>query len=244
MTSSPESASRVVYESWHHAVALDAKEADRPWHEILFKHLTPPDLAGRRVLEIGCGRGELACHIAALANGPKRFYAADFAQSAVDLGRKRARTRSLAGLSWLVASMQQIAALNDAFDTIISCETIEHVPRPQSAMVELHRVLKPGGRLFLTTPNYLGPMGAYPAYERVHGRRYTEGGQPICHLTSLPRTLMWIRRAGLHIRTVDAVGHYVPWPGRQPARLRRLESWSPLRWFALHSLVVAEKPLD
>ena len=73
---------------------------------------------------------------------------------------------------------------------------------------------------------------------------YTEGGQPICHLTSLPRTLMWMRRAGLRIRTVDAVGHYVPWPGRQPARLRRLESWSPLRWFALHSLVVAEKSLD
>ena len=243
MMSSPESLSRSVYESWHNAVASDAKEADRPWHEILFKHLTPRDLSGRCVLEIGCGRGELACHLAGDVNSPSRLYAADFAQSAVGLGRQRARTRSLSGVSWLVASMQHIAAKDDAFDTIISCETIEHVPHPQSAMAELHRVLKPGGRLFLTTPNYLGPLGAYRAYLRVRGRRYTEGGQPICHLTSLPRTMLWMRRAGLRVRTVDGVGHYLPWPGREPARLRRLESVSPLRWFALHSLVVAEKPL-
>jgi hypothetical protein len=103
-------------------------------------------------------------------------------------------------------------------------------------------VLKPGGRLFLTTPNYLGPMGAYRAYLRIRGRRYTEGGQPICHLTMLPRTLRWMRDAGLRVSRVDAIGHYLPWPGAPPRALSWMDSMRPLHWFALHSLVVAEKP--
>ena len=148
----------------------------------------------------------------------------------------------MTGVSWLVASMQQIPVHDAAFDTIISCETIEHVPHPQQAIHELRRVLRPGGRLFLTTPNYLGPFGAYRGYLRARGRRYTEGGQPICHFTTLPRTLVWLRRAGFCLRTVDADGHYVLWPGTEPFRVPWVERQRFLRWFALHSIVVAERP--
>jgi cyclopropane fatty-acyl-phospholipid synthase-like methyltransferase len=240
--SSPESTSRAVYESWHERVAADDKEADRPWHELLFKHLEVGDIAGRRVLEIGCGRGELACRLAMMTAGPRRLIAADFAESAVHLGQKRAAARSVSHVSWLVASMQEIPMADASFDTIISCETIEHVPEPRQAVEELKRVLTPGGRLFLTTPNYLGPFGAYRGYLRARGRRYDEGGQPICHLTTLPRTVSWMHRAGLRIQTVDAVGHYLLWPGRAPLEVPRLDRIRPLRWFALHSLVVAERP--
>src|SRR5262249_27760351 len=87
-------------------------------------------------------------------------------------------------------------------DTVISCETIEHVPDPSRAVAELAQVLKPGGRLFLTTPNYFGPFGLYRAYLRLRRRRFTEVGQPINQLTLLPRTLRWIRRAGLIAKEV------------------------------------------
>jgi SAM-dependent methyltransferase len=141
-----------------------------------------------------------------------------------------------------VASIQDIPLPDSTFDTVISCETIEHVVEPIKALREVRRVLRPGGRLLLTTPNYLGPMGLYRGYLRARGRRYTEGGQPICHFTSLPRTMTWLRRAGLRVCEVDAVGHYLPWPGRTPLALPGLDSVRLLRWFALHSLVVAEKP--
>ena len=39
------------------------------------------------------------------------------------------------------------------------------------AVKELMRVLRPGGRLFLTTPNYLSMIGLYRAYCRVRGKR-------------------------------------------------------------------------
>ena len=86
-------------------------------------------------------------------------------------------------------------------------------------------------------------MGLYRAYLRVRGRPYTEVGQPINHLTMLPLTLGWVRRAGLRIRTHDGIGHYLPFPGRAPIELRRLDRRRRLmHWFALHSLIVAEKP--
>jgi SAM-dependent methyltransferase len=43
---------------------------------------------------------------------------------------------------------------SESFDTILSFEVMEHVRDPRSVIREMHRVLKPGGRLFLTTCNY------------------------------------------------------------------------------------------
>jgi ubiquinone/menaquinone biosynthesis C-methylase UbiE len=49
---------------------------------------------------------------------------------------------------------------------VVSCETIEHVPDVGSAVREMHRVTRPGGKLFLTTPNYANLTGLYDLYSR------------------------------------------------------------------------------
>jgi len=234
--------SRAVYESWHERVQRDAATADRPWHDLVFEHLSPSHLDGKDVLEIGCGRGELACELVTGDAPPARLIAADFAHAAVRLGRARAASREVAGVTWMVADVQHIGLPDASVDTVISCETIEHLPDPMQALREFYRVLRPGGWLILTTPNYFGPFGLYRAYLRLCGRRYTEGDQPICRLTMLPRTLFWVWRSGLRVRTAAATGQYLLAPGRvpwEPGVLKRL-NW--LLWpFGLHSLVVAEK---
>ena len=234
--------SRRAYDVWHDRLEVD-RDVDTPWHRLLFAHLDGArDLADRRVLEIACGRGGLACHLARSAHRPASLVAADFSPAAVAKGRSHALATGLHGLQWSVSDLHACGVQSGSFDTVISCESIEHLDRPRQACDEFARILKPGGRLYLTTPNYLGPLGLYRGYARVKGTPYTEDGQPINRFMLLPRTCAWIRRAGLHINTVDAIGHYLPWPGRPLQGVSWLDSWRPLRWFALHSLVVAEKP--
>lgn len=233
---------RAAYDTWHGYHDVD-RDADAPWHDLLFAHLdVSRDLDGRRVLEIACGRGGLACRLASDAHRPRHLLAADFSTTAVAKGRLHAQQRGVPGLQWSVSDLHAFPLGDRTFDTVISCESIEHLERPRLACREFARVLKSGGRAYVTTPNYLGPLGLYRAYARLRGRPYTEGGQPINRFMLLPKTALWLRRAGLRIVAVDAIGHYLPWPGRPWQRLSSLDGVPILRWFALHSIVVAEKP--
>jgi 2-polyprenyl-3-methyl-5-hydroxy-6-metoxy-1,4-benzoquinol methylase len=238
MSDEPSSAS---YDAWHASIGVN-EGADDPWYQLVRRQFdVARDIAGRRVLEIGSGRGGFACWLATQPHPPAEIVAVDYSGVAVEKGRAYAAAAGIAGIIWQTGDIQAIAHNDASFDTVISCETIEHVPNPRQAVSELARVLKPSGRLFLTTPNYLGPMGLYRAYLRLRGRRFTEVGQPINQLTLLPRTLLWVRRAGLRLEAVRGEGHYFPAPGSPPRRLRWLDH-DALKWLALHVVVVASKP--
>jgi SAM-dependent methyltransferase len=231
---------RAAYDVWHANHHVD-REVDTPWHRLLFAHLDlPRDVTGRRVLEIACGRGGLACRLA--AHEPEHFFAADFSITALAKGREFADSFGFHRIRWSVSDLHALPMQDATIDTVISCESIEHLEQPRKACREFARVLRPGGRLYLTTPNYLGLLGLYRGYVRLRGRPFTEGGQPINRFMLLPLTCAWIRRSGLRVLAVDAVGHYLPWPGRPPRRYARLESMRSFRWLAHHSLIVAEKP--
>jgi len=236
--------SELAYERWHSPMPVD-DETDTPWHCLVKGHLVPTvDLENKRVLEIGCGRGGFACWLAVQLERPAEIVASDFVQTAIDKGRSFAVERGISGITWQINDIQAIPYSDESFDTIISCETIEHVPQPRRAIAELARVLKPGGRMFLTTPNYLGSLGLYRIYLWLAGRVFVEEGQPINNFMLLPRTVTWVREAGMHISTIDAVGHYLPFPGRPPLRFRGVDRPRRLmKWFALHTLIVAEKGL-
>lgn len=231
---------REAYDRWHDAFSTDP-DANAPWYRLVKSHLQSQGLEGSRILEIGCGRGDFACWLAEEVGMTADIWTADFSVTAVRKARSFAESQRLHG-RWLVMDIQNIAAPAATFDTIFCCESVEHVPSPPRALAELVRVLKPGGQLFLTTPNYSGLMGLYRGYLRLAGRPYTEVGQPINNFTLLPRTLRWIRATGLKINAIDAIGHYLPFPGRPPIEMGFLDNprWL-MRWTGLHSLVVAQK---
>jgi SAM-dependent methyltransferase len=52
----------------------------------------------------------------------------------------------------VIASADSIPAPDASFDCLICTEVLEHCPDPRAVLGEIHRVLKPGGRAFLTTP--------------------------------------------------------------------------------------------
>lgn len=228
------------YDRWHARVA-DTAALDTPWHRLVQESMVVSrELDACRVLEIACGRGEFAEWCAAHGR-PSLFLAADFSMTAVRLARTRVLTSAqpASRVRFIQADAQAIALPDDSMDTVICCETIEHVPDPRAAVRELARVLRPGGRLFLTTPNYLGPIGAYRGYMRLTGRRFTEEGQPINNFLLAPLVRRWVRAAGLRVVRAASSGHYLPFPGRPPLLLIDRSRW--LSPFGLHALTVADK---
>ncbi|MGE5620909.1 MAG: class I SAM-dependent methyltransferase [Sphingomonadaceae bacterium] len=101
-----------------------------------------------RVLELGCGGGELLARLerrARLAVG-------------VDLSPEGLRLARLGGrASVLGARVESLPFRAGSFDAIVAQHLIEHLHYPLEAMREWHRVLRPGGVLALVTPNAAHP---------------------------------------------------------------------------------------
>ena len=52
-----------------------------------------------------------------------------------------------------ICSLDKISKPNGSYDAIINTQVLEHVECPQKVINEFYRILKPGGKLFLTTPH-------------------------------------------------------------------------------------------
>ena len=244
MITAIDSASRESYDDWHARHPVDV-EADAPWHRMIRAELDPVrDLAGKRVLDIGCGRGGFATWLAKRQAAPREVVGCDFSPVAVGMAERFAAASGVRNTRWEVADIQRLEQFADGeFDTVFSCETIEHVPDPPLAVRQLARVLKPGGRLFLTTPNYFSTIGLYRAYCWVRGKPFDEGGQPICQVNMAFQTRRWATQAGLRVVRTAGSGQYLPFPGRPPIRLGFMEHpHFVMKWLGLHSLIVAVKP--
>ena len=226
---------REQYDRWHRSLAR-APSHFAPWHDLVRDAIDPArELRDKRVLELACGRGEFARWLS--AQQPRLMIAADFSRGALEIARDRIGSGCT---HLLTADAQRVGVRSESFRTVISCETLEHLSEPHRALAEFARVLEPGGRLYLTTPNYLGPMGLYRGYLRLTNRRYSEEGQRINRFLTFPVVRRWLRRAGFRVIGTRATGHYLPWPRRAPVLLRLSHPW--LQPFALHTLFIAEKP--
>lgn len=115
---------------------------------------------GLRVLDAGCGRGEV---LLACAKRGARVAGVDFSAAAVEITRE-----TLADYPDADVRQGDVTALpwpDDSFDRIQNSDVIEHLDPPQTvpALREFRRVLKPGGYLLLhTAPNRLFKEVAWP----------------------------------------------------------------------------------
>jgi len=142
----------------------------RFWHggkltmidQLIRPHLKP----GSRLLEIGCGAGNLLLQASVRGSYP---VALDLAMQALTFVRSRLRearsgSEAPSDFSCLQSIGEYLPLASNSFDCILLSEVIEHLEVPQISIREATRVLRPGGRLLVTTPNY---RSLWPIMERA-----------------------------------------------------------------------------
>jgi len=113
---------------------------------------------GGRVLDAGCGGGGMPLSLAEEAD---RVVGIDLAPRFRDAGRRLASERGLANLHFAQADGQALPFADASFDLVFSHAVIEHVADAARYLRELARVLRPGGRMYLSTAPYLSFAGAH-----------------------------------------------------------------------------------
>lgn len=116
------------------------------------------------VLELGCGGGELLRRV---GDSVRLGVGVDISLNGLNVARA-------AGLARLVAARAETLPFVDGvFDAVLAQHLIEHLDSPSRALAEWRRVLRPGGRLLLVTPN-----AAYPDpgifHDPTHVTLFTE----------------------------------------------------------------------
>lgn len=107
-------------------------------------------LAGARALDVGCGGGLLS---EALARAGAVVTAIDLAPAVLEVARLHLLESGLQ-VDYRASSVEDLAAQSPgAFDVVTCMEMLEHVPDPRSVVEACARLLRPGGRLFVSTLN-------------------------------------------------------------------------------------------
>ncbi len=130
-----------------------------------------PAVRGLRVLDAGCGHGY---YFMGLALDGAQVTGVDLSADDVDKGFRMARLLGLgegsvgpARACYLAGSLTELPFADGSFDLVICNSVIEHIPEDGRALAEMRRVLRPGGRLFLTVdcderPLALGALSRLP----------------------------------------------------------------------------------
>jgi len=144
-------------------ITSESDPSDSPLHQRLLKAyiLVEPLVAGE-VLEAGCGEGR---GVNLLINRSSNFTALDKIEEAlVTLRRKYPQGEFIRADFPPFSSMP-----SNRFDCIVSFQVIEHIEEDEFFLRELYRMLKPGGKAFLSTPNRPLSLSRNP----WHIREYT-----------------------------------------------------------------------
>ena len=168
--------------NFEHYALTKGPAMQRRWHETKLELLDwffiPK--AGEKILDIGCGSGVFASRMAELG---AQVTAIDSNRKVVDYGSEHFARE---GLEFRLGHLDELNLADASYDAAACLEVVEHVfaDQVERLLADLRRILRPGGRLLMTTPNY---RGLWPAVEwasdvlgaRHRGHHSLRGGRHI-----------------------------------------------------------------
>ena len=103
------------------------------------------------ILEIGCGQSKCLRFLARNNHlKEENIYGVDQSDEAIEFSKKK-----LPGAKLSVGDAYNLVFPDNSFDFVLLMEVIEHFDDPIAALREIYRVLKPGGKVFISFPNYI-----------------------------------------------------------------------------------------
>jgi len=151
--------------------------ADYSIRDVLLRH---SEFVGGTVLDLGCGSRPYEAFFNGRVN---RWVGADYPST----GHPPAKRLDV------VADAMNLPLAGESFDTVLCTQVLEHVPEPMDVLREARRVLRPGGHLVLTAPQYNALHG-----EPQDFYRYTKYG--LDHMA---------RRAGYTVKVIEPIGGFL-----------------------------------
>jgi 2-polyprenyl-3-methyl-5-hydroxy-6-metoxy-1,4-benzoquinol methylase len=218
-----------------------------------------PALPGARVLDIGCGVGQV---VNRLTQAGYESYGVDVSQPNLERARKISERCQL-------YDGKQLPFPDNHFTSVGALNVLEHVDEPEAFIHELARVVEPGGRVLLSSPNFLRALGfrdyhphmrglahKWRNWQRLRDKRRQMKTAPesvrFDRLTPIVKTpftadddaiiatngvemAFFLERAGCTVESVSCTDRYVAKP------IDFLLNLTPLRFLMFNAFVVARK---
>lgn len=155
----------------HEKIASKSNFTYRHIIEVIDKYLT----SDMKALDVGCGSGTVALYIANMGN---RVVGIDISNNSVEKCKTSAEFLKLQDLATFERMDFPRRSPGRLFDFVLLTEVIEHLDNDNLAIKKIHKLLKPGGILLITTPSSNAPLyrlGFADKFDKSvgHLRRYT-----------------------------------------------------------------------
>jgi len=130
--------------SWGYMVMLFLPSLLRGEWDHHARHLPRPQPGRNRLLDVGCGNGDFMV----------QARRAGWDAMGIDFDPKAAAVAKDRGMKVWVGDYRKAPFPTASFDAITSAQVIEHVHSPREFITQLTKWLKPGGTLWISTPNF------------------------------------------------------------------------------------------
>ena len=106
---------------------------------------------GENVLDVGTGRGEIVR--VAIENGAAEAVGIDYSDASIELARQTLSSAGIDDVELIQADARRLPFKEGRFDLVMALDVVEHMSEAElkDALNEIHRVLAPGGRVFIHT---------------------------------------------------------------------------------------------